>query len=111
MIEFYRGLLLASAKTHVTNIVSGFAETLITPATRYAGSIWTGDKEVQKEVARHFGGLGYGFLESGRMMLKSMLKEQNILDPMGTKLDGLISPHGNAIAMKKLIQTKVSGIQ
>ena len=106
MIEFYRGLLLASAKTHVTNIVSGTIETLVTPATRYAGSIWTGDKEVQKEVGRHIAGLGYGFLESGRMMLKSMLKEQNILDPMGTKLDGLISPHGNAIAMKKLNPNK-----
>ena len=31
MIEFYRGLLLASAKTHVTNIVSGTVETLVTP--------------------------------------------------------------------------------
>ena len=102
LMEFYRGMLLASAKTHVTNVVSGTVETMVTPFTRVIGGALTGDKELVKETGRHIIGLGYGFNESFMKMIDSIWHERNILDPMGTKIDGLISPYGNGIAMSKL---------
>ena len=102
MIEFYRGLLLASLKTQVTNAVSGTIETFLVPTTRYIGGIWNRDQDVREEVGRHMHGLLWSTGESARLMLRSFFKEQNILDPMGTKIDGLVSNHSNAIAMSKI---------
>ena len=86
MIEFYRGLLLASAKTHVTNIVSWTIGTLVTPTPDM--SVYGQNKGV-KEVGRHIAGLGYGFLESVGYTICSRAKH---IRSMGTKLDGL-HPH------------------
>ena len=102
LIEFYRGMLLASMKTHITNVVSGTAETLLVPVTRMAGSVLMRDREVMKETTRHLHGLLWSMGESANKFLDALLHERNILDPMGTKIDGLVSNYGNAISMSKV---------
>jgi len=102
LLEFYRGMLLASIKTHATNMISGFAETLIVPTARMVGSAVLRDKQAMQEVGSHFVGLTHGFRPALSKMIESMVQERNILDPLGTKVDGLVSPHGHAIAMEPL---------
>jgi len=106
LLEFYRSMLLTSLKTHITNTVSGFAETFAVPVTRLVGGTLMRDKEVIKETGSHFVGLLYGFRESTSKMIEAIRHERNILDPMGTKVDGLVSPHSNAIAMENLAPDK-----
>ena len=102
LLEFYRGMLLASLKTHATNMISGGIETFVVPTSRMAGGLLTGNKEVIRETGAHMMGLMYGFRPSLNKMLESILQEKNILDPLGTKVDGLVSPYGSAISMEPL---------
>ena len=83
-------------------MISGFAETLIVPTARMAGSALLRDKQAMQEVGSHFVGLTHGFRPALSKMIESMVQERNILDPLGTKVDGLVSPHGHAIAMEPL---------
>ena len=102
LLEFYRGMLLASLKSHVTNTVSGTIETLLVPSARIIGGTVMRDRQVVKEVLGHYMGLIHGFRPALGKMMESIIHERNILDPLGTKVDGLVSPHGHAIAMEPL---------
>ena len=105
LVEMYRGLLLANVKTHVTNTLSGFLETFVTPATRLVGSgFGLRDAQTAKEVIGFYAALPQAFAKSSKFALKSILDERNILDPLGTKIDGLATPHGHRIAMEKLMK-------
>ena len=102
LLEFYRGMLLASLKTHATNMISGGIETFVVPTSRLAGGLLTANKEVIRETGAHMMGLMYGFRPSLGKMIDSIIQEKNILDPLGTKVDGLVSPYGSAISMEPL---------
>ena len=99
LLEFYRGMLLASLKTHATNSVSGMIETFVPQVSRLAGGLLTADRKVIRSVGAHMMGLTHGFRPAMSKMIESILQERNILDPLGTKVDGLVSPYGHAIAM------------
>ena len=102
LLEFYRGMLLANVKTHVTNTLSGLIETLITPTGRYVGAVLGGDRETRLEVAAQFAGMVHAFKPAAIWALKSVAEERNILDPLMTKADGLMAPSGHSIAMKQI---------
>lgn len=102
LLEFYRGMLLASLKTHVTNSLSGVIETFVPQLSRLAGGLLTGDRHVVRSVGAHMVGLTHGLRPAIGKMIESVVQERNILDPLGTKVDGLISPYGHAIAMDPL---------
>ena len=107
LVELYRGLLLANVKTHVTNTLSGVIETLVTPATRLVGSgFGLRDPETAKEVYGFYAGVLHSLADAGRFALKATLDERNILDPLGTKIDGLATPHGHRIAMDKVLKNE-----
>ena len=102
LLEFYRGMLLASLKTHVTNSLSGVIETFVPQVSRLAGGLLTRDRQVIRSVGAHMVGLTHGLRPSIGKMIEAVYQERNILDPLGTKVDGLISPYGHAIAMDPL---------
>jgi hypothetical protein len=99
LLEFYRGMLLASLKTHVTNSLSGVIETFVPQLSRLAGGLLTRDRHVVRSVGAHMVGLTHGLRPAIGKMIESVVQERNILDPLGTKVDGLVSPYGHAIAM------------
>ena len=95
--EFFRSMILFNIKTHVTNTLSGFTETVLIPSERYVGSFldWRKNpfgaeaKAVREDVYYHLAGLGLSFKDSIRMAKKSLQAEKNFLDPANTKLDGM----------------------
>ena len=104
VIELYRGLLLANVKTHVTNTLSGMIETTVTPMTRMMGGMVTFDKQVMKEAMGQYMGMFLGFRSSAGKAIESIIRERNVLDPLGTKIDGMRGQRRHAIAMDKLVK-------
>jgi len=96
--ELYRSVLLTSIPTHVTNTLSGAIETVVAPASHLIGGIHGRDIETIKYAGREMVGFFTAVGPSFRHMLTAIVDERNILDPMGTKVDGLWSPFGPAIS-------------
>jgi len=93
--ELFRSMILFNIKTHVTNTLSGFTETVLVPMERYAGSYlmqpFIGGKaarEIRDDVTYHLMGLSSTFKDSIEMSKASLKAERNYLDPANTKLDG-----------------------
>jgi len=98
--EFYRSGLLWSIPSNVTNTLSGAIETVIAPASHLIGGIHNRDIETIKYAGREMVGFFTAVGPSFRHMLTALLDERNILDPMGTKIDGMWSPFGPAISRR-----------
>lgn len=108
LVELYRSMLLSNFKTHATNVLSGAAETFIVPLTRLTGQALTLDTKGAMETLGFIKGVGMGFRESFSMAAKSIFKEQNFLDPIGTKIDatGNMFKKRHAISMELIDPTK-----
>jgi hypothetical protein len=88
--EVFRGSILNNVKTHVTNILSGVSENVIYPAERYVGALLTpGEKSSFRNLMVHYKAMASQMLPALRMARKSLYHEQNYLDPLATKVDGL----------------------
>jgi len=94
--ELFRSMILFNIKTHVTNTLSGFTETVLVPMEKYVGSYLTVTRNpfgaeqaaIRDDVVYHLMGLGAGFKDSISYAAKALRAERNILDPAATKLDG-----------------------
>ena len=88
--EVFRGSILANVKTNVTNLLSGVSENLIYPLERYVGNLVTpGEKASFRQLMTHYKGMVSQFLPALKMARRSLYHEQNFLDPLATKIDGL----------------------
>jgi len=88
--EVFRGSILANVKTNVTNLLSGVSENLIYPLERYVGNLVTpGEKASFRQLMTHYKGMISQFLPALKMARRSLYHEQNFLDPLATKIDGL----------------------
>ena len=88
--EIFRGSILANVKTNVTNLLSGVSENLIYPLERYVGNLVTpGEKASFRQLMTHYKGMVSQFLPALKMARRSLYHEQNFLDPLATKIDGL----------------------
>ena len=94
--ETFRGMILFNLKTHVTNLASGFAESVIVPMERYMGSyipygrnpFGAEAKRVRQDTVYHLMGMSSAFKDSIALAASSFRAEKNFLDPANTKLDG-----------------------
>ena len=94
--ETFRGMILFNLKTHVTNLASGFAESVIVPMERYMGSyipygrnpFGVEAKRVRQDTVYHLMGMSSAFKDSIALAASSFRAEKNFLDPANTKLDG-----------------------
>ena len=87
LLEVYRGLLLANAKSLVTNFLGNTLETVMIPATRMIGHMATLNP---KGVAKEIGFVSNMLLSMGKATkgaLDSLINERNLLDPLRTKID------------------------
>ena len=88
--ELFRGSILNNVKTHVTNVLSGVSENLIYPTERYVGALLTpGERASFRNLMTHYKAMLSQMLPALRMARKSLYHEQNYLDPLATKVDGL----------------------
>jgi len=88
--EVFRGSILANVKTNVTNLLSGISENVIYPMERYVGNLLTpGEKASFRQLMTHYKGMVSEFLPALKMARRSLYHEQNFLDPLATKIDGL----------------------